>query len=323
MRIALFMAGVLPACAMLAGAGVANGQDYPNRPIRIVTAEAGGSNDIASRIIAQGLVASLGQQVIVENLGAASGALAGQAVARAMPDGHTLILYGASLWLLPFFRNQVPFDLTRDFAPVIWSNRGPNLVVVHPSVPVKSIKELIALAKAKPGALNYASSSLGAANHLAAELFRSMAEVDIVHIPYKGTAPALNDVISGQLHLMFPNAPSATSHVRSGRLRALAVTSVQPSPLFPQLPTVAETGLSGYESVSIYGVFAPAKTSMALIQRLNHEIGRVLDRQDVKERFNNIGVETMGGTPEQFAAKVKSETLKWGKVIRDAGIRAE
>ncbi len=298
-------------------------QDYPVRTVRIVTAEAGGSNDIATRIIAQPLGAALGQQFIVENMGQASGVIAAQTVARATPDGYTLILYGASLWLLPFFRDNVPFDLARDFAPVIWTNRGPNLLVVHPSVPVKSVRELILLARARPGALNYGSSSLGAANHLAAELFKSMAHVDITHIPYKGTAPALNDVIGGQLQLMFPNAPSAGPHVKSGKLRGLAITSAQQSPLYPELPTVAATGLPGFEAVSIYGVFAPAKTPPAVIAKLNAEIGRVLLRGEVRERFAGIGVETVGGTPAEFAAVVQVETVKWGKVIRDAGIRAE
>ncbi len=304
-------------------AGVAAAQDYPSRTVRIVTAEAGGSNDIAARIIAQPLAAAFGQQFIVENMGAASGVIAAQTVAKAAPDGYTLILYGASLWLLPFFRNNLPFELARDFAPVIWTNRGPNLLVVHPSLPVKTVRELIVLARARPGALNYGSSSLGAANHLAAELFKTMARVDIVHIPYKGTSPALNDVIGGQLQVMFPNAPSAGPHVKSGKLRGLAITSAQQSPLYPELPTVAATGLPGYEAVSIYGVFAPVKTSAAIVLRLNQEISRVLARAEVKERFAGIGVETVGGTPAEFAAVVQSETAKWGKVIRDAGIRAE
>jgi len=310
----------LPGCV---SSGLAQAQDYPLRTVRIVTAEAGGSNDIASRIIAQPLGAALGQQFIVENMGAASGVIAAQTVAKAAADGYTLILYGASLWLLPFFRDNVPFDLARDFAAVSWTNRGPNLLVVHPSVPVKTVHELIVLARARPGALNYGSSSLGAANHLAAELFKSMARVDITHIPYKGTAPALNDVIGGQLQVMFPNAPSAGPHVRSGKLRGLAITSAQRSPLYPELPTVAATGLPGFEAVSIYGVFAPAKTPVAIINKLNLEIGRVLLRSEVRERFAGIGVETVGGTPAEFAAEVQRETLKWGKLIRDAGIRAE
>jgi tripartite-type tricarboxylate transporter receptor subunit TctC len=314
--------GLVVLFLLLFGA-VAGAQDYPLRTVRIVTAEAGGSNDIATRIIAQPLGTALGQQFIVENMGQASGVIAAQTVAKASPDGYTLILYGASLWLLPFFRDNPPFDLARDFAPVIWTNRGPNLMVVHPSLPVKTVRELIVLARARPGALNYGSSSLGAANHLAAELFKTMARVDIVHIPYKGTSPALNDVIGGQLQVMFPNAPSAGPHVRSGKLRGLAITSAQPSPLFPELPTVAATGLPGYEAVSIYGVFAPAKTPPAIVAKLNAEIGRILSRAEVKERFAGIGVETVGGTPGEFSAVVQSETMKWGKVIRDAGIRAE
>lgn len=309
------------AVALLSSAAAA--QEYPVRAVRIVTAEAGGSNDIAARVIAQPLAAALGQPFVVENMGQASGAIAAQTVAKAAADGHTLILYGASLWLLPFFRLSVSFDLARDFTPVAWTNRGPNLLAVHPSLPVRSVRELIALARARPGALNYGSSSLGAANHLAAESFKSMAKVDITHVPYKGTAPALNDLLGGHLHLMFPNVPSAQPHVNSGRLRALAITSAQPSPLFPGLPTVAATGLPGYEAVSIYGIFAPARTPPAVVARLNAEINRVLARPEVKERFAGTGVETVGGTPAEFAAVVQAETAKWGRVIRDAGIRPE
>ena len=298
-------------------------QDYPVRTVRIVTAEAGGSNDIATRIIAQPLGAALGQQFIVENMGQASGVIAAQTVARATPDGYTLILYGASLWLLPFFRDNVPFDLARDFAPVIWTNRGPNLLVVYPSVPVKSVRELILLARARPGALNYGSSSLGAANHLAAELFKSMAHVDITHIPYKGTAPALNDVIGGQLQLMFSDMAPFDPFVKAGKLRVIAVTTGKRSTLYPNLPAIAESGLPGFDLAGWYGVLAPTGTPKAAVDRLSEEFRTGLNAADMKERYVTLGLEPVGSTPEQFGAFIRAELAKWGDIIKRSGARLD
>ena len=307
---------------MMLGAGAGFGQDYPNKPVRIVTAEGGGGADFMSRLIAQGLTVSLGQQVVVENRGGASGAIAAQAVAKAPADGYTLLFYSNGIWTLPLLRD-VPYDPVKDFAPLTLVAISPNMIVVHPSLPVRSVKQLIALAKARPGELNYSMGGTGTTPHLAAELFKSMAGVDIVRINYKGAGPALNELIGGQVQLTFATTASGMPHVKSGRLKALAVTSAEPSALVPGLPTVAASGLPGYESVASYGMFSTARTPAALVSRLNEEIVRVLRRAEVKEKLFNTGVEVVGGSPEGFAAMMKMEMLKWGKVIRDAGIRGE
>ena len=303
------------------GTGVVCSQPYPNKPIRMVTSAAGGSADFAARLIAQGLTGELGQQVVVDNRGGSVSTSVG-IVAKAPPDGYTLLLYASSLWIAPLLQ-PVSYDPIKDFSPITLAASSPYILVVHPSVPVTSVKELIALAKAKPGELNYGSSGLGTANHLAAELFNAMAGVNVVHVPYKGAGPALNALIGGQLQVMFPSAGSVTSHIKSGRLRALGVTSAEPSALAPGLPTVAAAGVPGYESLLMIGVFTPAGVPAALINRLNQEIVKALRKSDTREKLFNAGVETVGGTPAQLAASVKSEMARLGKVIKDAGIRAE
>jgi len=313
---------VLAAIAGLVCAGVASGQNYPVKPIRIITAEAGGGNDFAARLLAQRLTRSLGQPAIVENRGGAGGAIAAETAAKAAPDGYTLLLYAGNVWTIPLLRSNVQYEV-QDFAPITWIARSPNTVVVHPSLPVKNIKELIALAKARPGQLNYASGGSGSATHLSVELFKAMASVNIVRVPYKGNAPALNDLVAGQVQVMFPTAATVAPHLTSGRLRALAVTSAEPSVLAPGLPTVASAGLPGYESISIYGLFAPSKTPPAIVRLLNQECAQYLRTTEVKERFFKMGVETVGSTPEEFAAAIKSDMTKMAKVIKDAGIRED
>lgn len=300
-----------------------SGQAYPTKPIRIVTAEAGGGNDFAARAIVRGIADSMGQQLIVDNRGGAGGIIAAEIVARAAPDGYTLLVYASNIWIIPLLKKNVPYDMAKDFAPITWAARSPSTLVVHPSLPVKSVKDLIAIAKAKPGQLNYGSGGSGATTHLAAELFKSMAKVNIVRVTYRGNAPALNDLIAGQIQVMFATAGTVAPHIGSGRLRALAVTSAQPTALSPGLPTVASSGLPGYESLSIYGVFAPSKTPTAIIQQLNREMVRVLHRADVKEQFFNAGVETVGSSPEAFAAAIKSDVARMAKVINEAGIRED
>jgi len=304
---------------MVLGAGIVFGQNYPNKPIRIVASAAGGSGDFAARLIAQGLSGALSQQVVVDNRG---GVIPGEIVSKAPPDGYTLLIDAASFWIGPLLQ-ETPYDPVKDFAPVTLTDSAPNVLVVNPSLPVKSVKELIALAKARPGELNYGSSSTGSTPHLAAELFNMMAGVKIVRVPFKGSGPAVISLLGGQVQLMFATAGSVAPHVKSGRLRALAVASLQPSALAPGLPTIAASGVPGYEAVAFEGMFAPAKTPVAIIDRLNQEIVRVLNRAEVKERFFNAGVETVGSTPEEFATAIKSNVAKWGKLIKEAGIRDE
>ena len=299
----------------------AQSQDYPVKPVRLITAEVGGGHDLAARLIAQGLATSLGQQFIVENRSGA--AIAGEYVARAAPDGYTLMIWGSSLWLTPFMRSSVPYDPIRDFAPIGVEVNAPILIVVHPSLPVKTVRDLIALAKAKPGALDYASGQAGASSHLASELFKRVAGVDMLRIPYRGNGPAVNALIAGQVQLMFPTAGSVAAHLKSGRVRALAVTSAKPSPLFPDLPTVASAGLPGYEIDSMIGAFAPAKVPPAIISRLSREMALAVNKPEIRQRFAGLGVETIGSSPEALAVAVKSEMTRLGKLIRDAGIRED
>ena len=307
------------AVIMAAGIGTGLGQNFPNKPVRIVTSEPGGGADFVARVIAQGISGPLGQQVIVDNRAAV--VVPGDIVAKSPADGYTLLVFGGTFWLAPFLRDGVPYDPVRDFAPITLAVSSPNLIVAHPSLTVSSVKELIALSKAKPGELNYAGVT-GASSHLAAELFKAMAGVDLVRIPYKGTGPALNALIGGEVQLMFPSAGAAAPHLKSGRLKALATASRMPSALAPGLPTVAAT-LPGYESASVIGVFAPAGTAATIIARLNREIAQFLRLAETKQRFLAAGTETVGSSPEELAATVKSEMTRLGKVIRDAGIRAE
>ncbi len=315
------MCGLAAAGVVSAGAAIAQpaAPPYPSKVIRIQTTEAGGFPDAVARLIAQGLSASLGQQVIVENRAIAAVDL----VAKAPADGYTLLFYTSVLWLSPFLRDGITWEPQRDFAPVLLATNSPNIVVVHPSLPVKSIRELIALARARPGDLNFSTSSPGSSNHLGAELFRVMAEVKLVRINYKGTGSALNSLAAGEVQLSFPSAGSVMPHWRAGRVRALAVTSAQPSALAPELPTVAAAGLPGYEATAYNGLLAPAKTPPAILAKLNQESAQVLRRADVRERIFNGGAETVAGTPEEFAALIRVEMAKWGRLIREAGIRGE
>jgi tripartite-type tricarboxylate transporter receptor subunit TctC len=309
------------AAALLAFNSAAQTERYPLKPLRIVTAEVGGGNDYSSRVIAAGLTSALGQQVVVENRGGTP-VNSVDSVMRAAPDGYTLLLNGSNMWMLQFMRDNVPYDMLRDLAPVTLATSSPCILVVHPSLPVKSVKELIALARARPNELNYAAAP-GGLIHIAAELFKSIAGVKMVHVAYKGGGPSLNALFGGEVQLMFPTAGTVSAHLQSKRLRALAVTSAQPSKLFPQLPTIAATGLPGYESVGRFAMFAPLKTPDALVARINQEIVRVLAREEAVTRLNAAGIEPVGSTPAQLTAVIKSEMTTLGKVIRNAGIRVE
>jgi tripartite-type tricarboxylate transporter receptor subunit TctC len=310
-----------PAIAQPASTG--SGQPYPNKLIRIYTAEPGASTDFSARLIAQNLASKLGQPVVVENRGGASGTIAVQSTAKGSPDGYTLLFYTDSLWLAPFLRNDVPYDPVRDFATITIAAISPNILVVHPSLPVKSVKELIALAKLKPGELSYATGSTASSNHLAAELFKLTAGINMVRIPYKGAGPALNALVGGQGELMFASTNTGWPQVKTGRLRGLAIAGLQPSALTPGLPTIASSGLPGFEAASTNAMFAPAKTPPAIVSLLNQEVVRILNQTDTKEKLSNAGLDVVGNTPDEAAAKIKSEMAKWGKLIRDIGIGAE
>ena len=313
-----FTAALVVAAATCA---CAHAQSFPARPIRIVTNEPGAGLDFSARLIAQGLTERFKQQVIVDNRGGAGGIIAGELVAKATPDGYTLLFYSNGLWTVPLMQ-KAPFDPLRDFAPVTLALTSPSLLVAHPSLPVKSVKELLALAKARPGELNYASGGNGAPTHLAAELFKLMAHVDLVHVPYKGSGPALNALLGGEAHLMFTVANGGLPHVKSGRLRALAVTSAQPSALLPGLPTVAAAGIPGYEAVTMQALFAPARTPEPVVQLLNQETLRVIQAPEIREKFFSLATEVVGSTPEQLRTAVAADMAKLEKVIKTANIRA-
>ena len=318
MLLSRFAVGISSVILMVLGAGVVSGQDYPTKPVRIVTAVAGGGSDFVARQIAQGISGPLGQPVIVDNRG--TGVLPGDYLAKAQPDGYTLLVNGGSTWLLPLLQKS-PYDAVRDMSPIALISRNVNVFVVHPSVPAQSVKELIALAKARPGELNYSLSSIGGAGHLAAELFKAMAGVNIVSVAYKGTSPAVTGVVAGEVQFTVADAALAAPHLKSGKLRALAVTSAEPTALAPGLPTVAASGVPGYEAIGVTGILAPAKTPGALINRLNQEVLRFLRLPDAKERLLNGGEETVGSSPEQFAAKITTDIAKIGKLIKDLGIK--
>ena len=291
-------------------------QNYPDRVIRIITTPAGSGSDFAARLISQALSRTFAQQAIVDN----RGNNAAEIVIKTPADGYTLLCWGSPVWLTQFLLENVSWDPERDLAPITLLTTSPNILVVHPSLPVRSVKELIALARARPGVLNYASPGTnGGAVFLAAELFKAMAKIDIVHIPYKGTGPALLGVIGGEAAMMFPSAVSAAPVIRSGKLKALAVTTARPSALTPGLPTLAAaSGLNGYESYGVFGMWAPAGTPAAIINRLHQEIVKILNTADIKEKFFNSGAETVGSTPAEFAAFIKADVAVLGKLIRNA-----
>lgn len=282
--------GATPVCA----------QTYPTKTIRIVTALSGGTIDLSARIVAQGLSGPLGQQVIVDNRGLA----AAEIVAKAPADGHTLIVYASPLWLAPFLREHVSWDPLKDFAPITLTDQAPSMLVVHPSFPVKSIQDLISLAQARPGDINYGRASSGSSPHLAGELFNTMAKVNIVSVPYKSGTQALTALMSGEVQAMFSPAGTILPLIKSGRLRALAVTGNERFSLYPDLPTVSASGLPGYEAMAIVGMLAPAGTPVAIINRLNHEVVQAFKRPEVEQRFAGAGVESVGSTAEEFAAAI-------------------
>ena len=300
-------------------------QDYPSRPIRmIVPFPAGGTADLLARQIGQTMGEALRQQVVIENRTGAGGNIGADLAAKAKPDGYTLLMGTVSTHAInPNLYPNMPYDPVKDFAPVAMVARMPNLLVLHPSVPATNVAELIALAKARPGTLAFASAGNGTTQHLAGELFKKMADVDMIHVPYKGNAPAVTDLVGGQVQVMFDNIPVSLQQVRAGRLRALAVTGPARSPVLPQLPTVAEAALPGYNITSWFGLYAPSGTSPQIIERLNREANKALSSVPIRRRLTDQGIEPAGGTPGQFAEFMRTELVKWGKIVRESGARVE
>ena len=315
----------LVSCALCLGYDGANAQAYPSHPIRwVIPFSPGGPSDIIGRVFAAKLTESVGQQVIVDNRGGASGIIACDIVAHAAPDGYTLMQGGtSSLTVNQYLHANLPYNAQRDFRMVTELVVTPNVLVVHPGVPVRSVKDLVALAKGKPGQITFASGGSGTANHLSSELFKHAAGLDLVHVPFKGTGPALTAVLAGQVQMMFSNMLPAMPQVRAGKLRGLAVTSTKRSPAAPDLPTVAESGYPGFEATSSHGLVVPVKTPEPVVKRLYTEIRGITQQADVKDRFAADGTLVVGSTPEEFAAVVKRDSAKWAKIIKAAGIKAE
>ena len=297
---------------------------YPVKPIRIIVPQSpGASTDLTARLIGQKLSAAVGQPVIIDNRPGAGSIIGTDLVAKAAPDGYTLLVVASSITLNPTLHKNLPFDPIRDLAPITQISAFPNMLVVHPAVLVKTVKDLIALAKAKPSSINYGSSGSATGTHLSAELFKYMTGIEMVHVPYKGGGPAVQALLGGQVQLNFATIVSVLPHVRSGKLRAVAVTTARRSPSAPDVPTIAESGVPGYDHAPWNGFLAPAKTPRPIIARLNEETARLLRAPDVQPVFTNEGAEPVGNSPEEFAAIIKSETAKWAKVIRAAGIKAD
>ena len=297
----------------------AAGQSWPSRPIRfIINSAPGGAPDIIGRSVAQPLSERIGQQIVVDNRAGASGIIAAELVARAAPDGYTQLMAASAIVLNQVLARKPPYDTLRDFVPVTVAATLPNVLTVHPSLPAKSVKQLIALAKARPGMLNYSSAGAGTSPHMSMELLRSMAAVDIVHVAYKGTGPATADLLAGHVQLSMPNTLTAAPHLRSGRLRALGVTSLNRAAGLPEVPAIAEAGLPGYEAIQWYGLFAPAGTPRDAVNRIQSETAKALQAPDVAKRLAADGAEAGGMSPDAFAAYVRSEIEKWSRVVRDA-----
>ena len=310
--------------AAAAGADDCNAQNYPSRPLRfLVGFPPGGTSDILARTIGQKLGDALGQQVVIENRPGAGGNIGAEAAAKSAPDGYTIFMSTTSQAISVSLYGKLNYDLVRDFTPVIQAVNYTNLLVVHPSLPVKSVKELIALAKARPGQLNYGTAGNGTPPHMTGELFKSYTGINLQHVPYKGGAPAIADLLGGQITIMFDNVPPLLPHVQAGKMRPLAVTSLKRISVLRDVPTLDEAGLKGFDSVAWNGVLAPAGTPKEIVARLNTEILRILGMPDVRERLSSQGADPVGGTPEQFAGLIRDEIRKWAKVVKDSGARVD
>ena len=297
---------------------------YPTRPVRlIVPSSPGGGTDISARILAPQLTQFLGQQVVVENRPGAGTMIGGEAVARAAPDGHTLLMGISTLAINPAMYKKVPYDALKDLAPISQAVSLSNVLVIHPSLPARNVKEFIAFVRARPGQINFASAGVGTSPHLSMELLLVLAKLNMVHVPYKGSGPGVTDLIAGHVPVMMPNMLSAQPHIKSGRLRALGVTGTKRAPGADDIPTIAEAGVAGYEAVQWYGVLAPAATPRDIITKLHTGVVRTLQNPEVRQRLLNDGAEPVGSSPAEFATYIRSETEKWAKVIKAAGIKPE
>jgi len=312
------------AIAVLAYPAAGQAQTYPSKPIRFLVPFApGGGNDVVARLIGGKLSEAWNQQVVVDNRGGAGGNIAAEIVARSVPDGYTIFLFNSANAIAPSLYKSVPFDPLKDFEPVILISTSPFALVVHPATPAQSVQDLIALAKAKPKGYVYASGGNGSSTHLAAEQFKQMAGIELVHVPYKGAGPAFVDLLAGQVTLYFSSIPPALPHVKGGRVRALAISSERRSRLWPDLPTISEAGLPGYESGASYGLVTPARTPVAVVRKLNADVSRILNEPDVRSRLASQGMDIAAGTPQDFARFMKAEIVKWAQVIKASGARVD
>lgn len=310
--------------AALAASLPALAQDYPAKPVKIVVPfPAGGPTDVLTRFLADKLGKACGQPVVVENKPGAGGAIGADFVAKSPADGYTLVMATASTHSIGPYVGKVPYDPVKDFTPAVWVGNATNLLVVSNGVPASNVRELIALAKKDPGKLNYATSGIGTISHLTSELFASMAGIQLTHVPYKGTQQSIPDLISGQVSILFDNIMTAQPNVKAGKVKAIAISSPNRSPLLPDVPTVAESGLPGFKSVVWFGLLGPAGTPKAVVDRVNAEMNRALQLPDVKDRFSQLGFEPAGGSPADFAQVIQDDATAWQKVIRDAKVRPE
>lgn len=297
-------------------------QDYPTKPIRVIVPyAAGGNTDITARAVGTKLTDVLRQQIVVENRPGAGTNIGTELVVRAKPDGYTLLMGGAANAVNMSLLAKPPYSTQRDLAPVIWCVQGANVLSIHPSLPVTNLRQLIALAKARPGQLNFASSGVGGSNHMAGELLKVMAHIDIVHIPYKGNTPALADAVGGHVEMIFSGVPALLPHLKSGKLRAIAIGSLERFVAIPDVPTFGQAGLPGYQSTNWFGLMAPIKTPPAIIARLNSEVDRILSSPDLKKRFLNMGLEPRGGSPQVFGEFIQQEITKYADVVKLAKIK--
>lgn len=304
---------------------LAAAQDYPNKPIRLIlSVPAGATPDVTARLVTPGLSQLLGQQVVVDNRPGAGGVIGAEIASKAPADGYTIFISSpGALTILPHLRKNVPYDTLRDFAPVSLISIGPFVLITHPALPAKTVKELIALAKAQPGKLNYASAGNGVANHLAMELFKQMAGVDIVHVPYKGAPQAVTDVLAGHMNMMFNSVAPIVAHIKAGRVRVLGIASPKRSPQLPDVPTISEAGVPGFEAVNWFGMFVPAKTPPRIIARLNQAVVKVLRTPEIRSQFASLGADVAGTSSEEFAAFVRRDIEQYAKIVRLSGAKLD